>query len=1128
MRLSSLQLSGFKSFVGPLRIDFPTRLTGVVGPNGCGKSNVIDAVRWVLGESSRNIRGESLGDIIFDGSSATAPLDQASVEMVLNNEEGRIGGEYAGFSEIKLRREVNRDAEHQSRYYINGTRARRKDVSEMFQGTGLGRGNYAIIAQGMVQGLIEAKPEDMRKYIEEAAGISLYRERRRETENKINRTEENLEQSRNILAEYEQRLKHLARQKKQAEQYQKLCQDLRERESEWVSLKLQVREAEWEAVNREHAAIEEERVTKQAHFEELEASREAQRVKADEVVNVMNAEQADFYQLQADCGECERLQEEIKNYVTRIEVSRESLGTLRKSQEGLQAQLDQATAQRTQMKEQADSLEEERRERERGREEIGNQRTAARETCATEEARQRQYEDELRHLQGAGEESDREKDAQDRLGDELQEAEARRNRSRQQLEENEEQAQQAQRQRDVQVQAHQQLQEKRMEVRARLASLEAMQQSELAADAEAHGHALESMQLKGTRLADQIEVEAGWEFAVETALAERLGAFCVDRLPEKIEDARISGTTALLLLEPSRGEPAEGLQPLLVQRIKRPRALASLLAGVLTADTIEEAYALQSSLQPHQSVITQSGLWLGPDWVRVPATESRAEGVLERQREIDSLGVRVEQLDAELLECERQRDAAKREVAQAEERRGALQKEYDEAFAAFAHVSARAQSAEGQAHRKEDLQRKLEESQRELKEAQARLNELEPKWQQLDEDYKRLSQACDEAQQKQQAQADQCGNIQAQLSVAQAQIESTESSLNVDEEARQSRLERIRVLLGGEAELTPEEQEQRLQAKRKQLDEMKGRMQEAKQTADALREEQTTLDAQLAKARQEADETRERMHEKDLSRQSIRDACEQLRGQLREGGREAQEVLAALPEDATVEVWEEQVERLQTRLERMPPINAAAISEHEEVSEQVEELKQRHADIESALQKLQDAIARIDRETRERFRRTYEEVNTNLRRTFPRIIGEGGEANLALTEQNLLTTGVEVHAKPPGKRYRSMHMLSGGEQAMAAASLILSLFLLNPAPFCILDEVDAPLSDDNLRRFCEILVEMSEGIQFIVVTHNKITMEHVEQLIGVTMNEPGVSRLVSVNVAEAVAMSESDGPEGAA
>ena len=238
MRLSSIRMAGFKSFVEPTRVRFATNLTGVVGPNGCGKSNIIDAVRWVLGESARNIRGQTLGDVIFDGAASRQRLDQAAIELTLDNEDGAIGGEHANYSEIKIRREVRRDQEHQSRYYLNGAAARRRDIADLFQGTGLGRGNYAIIAQGMVQGLIEARPEDMRKYLEEAAGISLYRERRRETENSIQRTEANLEQSRQSLRDLERQLKHLERQKRQAEEHRELRREEAARENEWTSLQL--------------------------------------------------------------------------------------------------------------------------------------------------------------------------------------------------------------------------------------------------------------------------------------------------------------------------------------------------------------------------------------------------------------------------------------------------------------------------------------------------------------------------------------------------------------------------------------------------------------------------------------------------------------------------------------------------------------------------------------------------------------------------------------------------------------------------------------------------------------------------------------------------------------------------
>ncbi len=1121
MRLSSIQVAGFKSFVGPLRIELPTRLTGVVGPNGMGKSNIIDAVRWVLGESSRKIRGEILEDIIFDGSDGARALDQASVELIVDNEEGRIGGEYAAYSEIKIRREVSRGAEQQSRYYINGTRARRKDVSDMFQGTGLGRGNYAIIAQGMVQGLIEAKPEEVRKYIEEAAGTSLYQERRRETENKIRCTEENLDRSNDILGEYELRLKHLERQKKQAEQYKKLRDEQRLRRDEWISLQLRASSAELEAVGQQHAAIETERTEKASKLKELEIEFEGKRKLLDENIRANSDDQANFYQWQADCQECERLQRELAEGTQRLSDARTVLQDLEREQAERAAELEKASAKREQAETQATALEQKRQEAQQQSETLREQLTSMRQERSSESARLSQLEDELSHLQETEEGSRTKAESQSQADAELQQAQARRDQCRQQLEDNAEQVRGAQRERDAQAQAYQQLQERRTQARSRLTSLEIMQRSVLAADEEAHAQALGAMQLDGTRLADQMKVDSEWEFAVELAMSENLRAVCVEALPEQSASEPVPGSTALLLLEQSAAPKADPGAPLLLHKIRSSYALDTLLGGVLGADTLEEAYELRKKLQPHQSVITKSGIWLGPNWMRVPAAESQAEGVLERQREIEELTAQVAELEESLAQSERQRDAAEQQWRDEEARRAELQQQYDQAFEAFAHVSARVQSAENQAQRKENLQQQTQEAREKLTQLQAQLETLELQWQQQDEATHALVQECAQAQQEHRQHVEVGTEAQVRLSGVEARLDAARKGWEQDETKQQAGVARMGALLGGE-ELSEDEQKQRLTEMRQQLDEVRVRMDQASQESDRLREEYRTLEVECTQMREQVDEVRGRLHDKDLQRQAARNACEQLEGQLREHDSNVEELLAGLPEDATVEAWEEKVTRLNTRLERMPPINAAAISEYDEVQKQAQELEKRHADIEDALQKLRDAMARIDRETRERFKRTFDEVNTHLQQVFPRIIGEGGEANLALTEQNLLSTGVEVRARPPGKRYRPMHMLSGGEQAMVAASLILSLFLLNPAPFCILDEVDAPLSDDNLRRFCEIIVEMSEDIQFLIITHNKITMEHVSQLIGVTMNEPGISRVVSVDIAQAIELAEQD------
>ena len=1005
MRLSSIRMAGFKSFVEPTRVRLATNLTGVVGPNGCGKSNIIDAVRWVLGESARNIRGQTLGDVIFDGAAGRQRLDQAAIELTLDNEDGALGGEHANYSEIKIRREVRRDQEHQSRYYLNGAAARRRDIADLFQGTGLGRGNYAIIAQGMVQGLIEARPEDMRKYLEEAAGISLYRERRRETENSIQRTEANLEQSRQSLRDLERQLKHLERQKRQAEEHRELRREEAARENEWLSLQLRDERQTLAERDRAYERVDRDLRGREEKLAAQRAGNDALREQYEQANQRVNEATSRYYQASAAATAVEQKLQQRREERARAERRRAGL------ERDIEAQEARVAA-----------------ERER--------RAQCREAAA------RCY----RELAAPGAEPAPEAEPRaalagalaaaatglQQLDEQLERHRARRGELAAELERDEKELDEQRR--------------RRGEAAGGLAGLEAQQRAELAGDPEAQARMLAQLGLAGERLADCIEVAAGWEFAVETVLADALGAVCVDALPPPAREERAPGRAALLLLDRAAPAPPAADPMSLASKVRAPVSVAFRLGHVLAADTLEQAAAVRARLLPHQSVVLPSGLWLGPGWMRWPAAEKNpAEGVLDRQREIDALSAQLARLDREL---------ETRQARRAELRR----------------------SLQGQQDAGEELQRRRAQAAERRAAGEALLQQLDHRQEAVDRE--------------------------------------------------REALRRLTAERGGQAAAEPSapDADAALEAERARLQDEQRRTEEA--MAAARRAVEERLEAQRAgeadwrRLEGERDALRAQCHDMDLERQQTRDRGNALASQLAERNCQADDLLRALPADATADDWRARVERVRTRLERLPPINEAAITEHAELLEEKAERDRSHEDIEAALRQLNEAIAKIDRETRDLFRNTFNQVNEHLKEMFPRIIGAGGRAELEMTEQNLLSTGIEIRACPPGKRARTMHMLSGGEQAMVAVALMLALFRHNPAPFCILDEVDAPLSDDNLRRFCEIVVEMSDAVQFIIVTHNKITMEHVDQLIGVTMHEPGVSRLVDVNVEQAVELAE--------
>lgn len=1139
MRLNSIQMSGFKSFVEPTRITFDLPLTGVVGPNGCGKSNIIDAIRWVLGESARNIRGETLDDIIFDGSDSRKRLDQAAIEVVIDNNLGRIGGEYANFSEIRIRREVSREAEHQSRYYINGAHVRRKDVSDLFQGTGLGRGNYAIIAQGMVQGLIEAKPEEMRKYIEEAAGISLYRERRRETENRIRRTEENLSRLQDILQEHEQRLRHLKQQKGQASKLESLQKEHRARENEWISLQLREQRKILEDREKDYASVEKKRIREEDKLKALNDDFEKKRSECDLNRRSMDEAMALHQQLLADAGSIDqqvRLQRERKEQaVQEIERLDVEIGELEESGERVREDLQRLGRQHDQNRRELTGIQAEREKTETLRTEqaevlrqcqgkidvIREQVGSIREERTREQTQLQQYKNELQHLRETGGAVEASGDPRTALKEKCDAARISWQQNKEQLERNWDQIQRVRLDLKQHGESLAAVQERKTQAQGRLASLEALQQAGLTRDSEAHAKALQEMRLRGERLMTHIEVESGWEFAVETVLAENLEAFCVEGLPETVDETRVPGTHPLMLLDRRPSGAREPDHMSLASRVKSPFSLESQLGSVLAAETLEQAYAVRDSLLPHQSAITQSGVWLGPDWIRLPAAEGQAEGALERRREIEVLGEKLKQLESESGEIKQHKQAAEQELRQQEESRSALQAEYDQAFEEFAASKAQLQGLENQAQRLEKLQQNIQQSQNRLWQCERQIKGLDQDSVRADVAHADAQEALRKIDEKAQQNSEELNRFQLEVNTAQMMIETRQQQLSREQNTLQRHRIRWDQLSQGLAAVQEDKDlGQQLKEKREKEREAEEHLRRERAASDQLNSELGELDRRRWESSQRSTELGKDLHDKDLKRQEIQNACEQLLSQLREQECEPEQILQTLPEDADADQWEEKVFRVLRRLERMPPVNMAAAREYDELLEQKNKEEERMNDIQAALEKLNHAMAKIDRETRERFRRTFSQVNENLKQMFPRIIGEGGEANLVMTEQNLLSTGIEVRARPPGKRYRNMQMLSGGEQAMVAVALVLSLFMLNPAPFCILDEVDAPLSDDNLLRFCQILDEMSEQVQFIIVTHNKITMEHVDQLIGVTMNEPGVSRLVTVNVAQAMEMVE--------
>ena len=1162
MRLRKIRLAGFKSFVEPVTIELPGDLIGVVGPNGCGKSNVIDAVRWVMGESSaRQLRGELLADVVFNGAASRRPLGQASVELLFDNSEGRAGGRFADRGEISIRRIVNREG--QSAYYLNGARCRRRDVTDLFLGTGLGPRSYAIIEQGTVSRLIEAKPEELRGFLEEAAGISLYRERRRETESRMRQTNENLARLSDLREELDKRLAGLERQAAQAERYTSLKGEERRLRSELLALRWQALEQEAEAGR---AALGGQEV-------KLEAARARQRA----VEAALDRARAAHGQASDEYNERYRATLEVRTEVGRAEEAvaqlrrqREELrATLARSEEVLGESEREAQADGARLEELEGRLGGDRRrlerarggasEAERGllareralaafrveheafraqRETHGREADAAEAALAHQRARRRDAA--ARQAKLAAERESVAETADDgALGRVVEELDGRREDARRRLRERQRTIAELRKTEAAEADGLHERRERLEAMAGRLASLDALQQAALARESGEAAEWLEANGLAGQpRLAQSIEVEPEWAYAVECVLGSRIEAIRVEDAGRHAPAlAVLDRATVSLVAEPgTAGPPPAGDE--LAARVLAGRELAAAwLAGVGTAPTAADALERRPALAPHRSLVTPDGTWVGPNWVRVFRCRDDEAGPLSREREIGSLRRSIAAAGSEAEERQAALERIRRELAAAEAERESLEAEWTDANDRYARRrsehAARVAEAKARRRRREALDGEIEELGRTLGELGAEIEAGEAAMRAVREAGERLAsegEAFDgrAGRHESEVAAGRESAEQARQTVHEAALglESTTVQLAALQEARlrsDARMEALRRDMEGSRRRLAGIEEPIVDAERRLRERLEGHrgveaaLAEAREAVEAGENEVRERDRERSACEAGTGREQSARDELRLAWNAVLARRDAVAEQLAESGFEAGQVVSTLPPDAGPDVWQERLAGIERRLERLGPINLAAVSELETESERKRYLDSQQADLVDALATLEDAIRKIDRETRARFKDTFDRVGRGLGAIFPRLFG-GGNACLELTGDDLLDTGVTVMARPPGKRNTSIQLLSGGEKALAAIALVFAIFDLNPAPFCLLDEVDAPLDDANVDRFVELVRELSERVQIMLVTHNKSSMEAMGQLIGVTMNEPGVSRLVSVDVGQALEM----------
>ena len=1164
MRLKSIKLAGFKSFVDPTSVHFPSNLCAVVGPNGCGKSNIIDAVRWVMGESSaKNLRGESMTDVIFNGSGGRKPVGQASIELIFDNSEGRIVGEYASYSEIGIKRKVTRDG--QSNYYLNGSKCRRRDITDIFLGTGLGPRSYAIIEQGMISRLIEARPDELRIYIEEAAGISKYKERRRDTENRIRRTMENLERLTDIRDELGRQLSRLERQAKAAEKYSEYKKEERQTSAELLALK-------WRGYNQsatqQKQLIGEMEVERERILTErigCDTAIEKLRTQSTDLNDTFNEVQARFYKVGGDVARIEQAIEHAQQRASELHKDLEQTErNFTESEQHLNADIQKATGWQAEFEQLAPALElareaekvssqalqaaeESMQQWQQAWDEFNQQSAAPRQQAEVQQSRIQHLEQLMRRLTERHENLSSEASsfqaspAEEEMAliqEQLSDAEQTRETIENQRLDNSAQIEVA-RSSEKQLSAElDQARSRQQTLEGRRASLDALQQAAMGDDAEKKW--LESKGLGGnSRLADSVKPDEGWEVAAETVLGSYLQAVEVDDVAGNIGLLDDFKKGELLLIGKTGQAAASGTKARLLSDLVSGDAVQALLGNIYAAETLAEAVALQPSLTAIESVVTRDGIWLGNNWLRVARDKDATAGVLKRKQELVSIDEQRQALDKQISELETQRQTNETQLHMLEAQRQEIAASVAEQQSGYADLRSKLSGYKVQI---EQLNARKERAEKELAEVhQQQLLEQEN----LAEARQLLQQSIE----KMEADTERREHLVEQRDGFREQLDEVRQQARQDRDQRHDLAVRegslstqLSSILEGIERLKV--QVARLQERRTQLREAFDIKDDPSDKYQLELEEKLELrlgiESELNTARVAMDEVDHAMREHEKLRSELEDQLQEVRGKLETQRIAAQEIatlsrtieeqisdknadletlLENLTDDADMRDWEEQLQLIGNRIQRLGPINLAAIDEYKIESERKDYLDTQNAELEEAMNTLKTAIQKIDRETRTRFKETFELVNKHIQELFPKLFG-GGHAYLEMTGDDLLDTGVTLMARPPGKKNASIQLLSGGEKALTAIAMVFAIFRLNPAPFCMLDEVDAPLDDANVGRYAAMVKEMSDQVQFIFITHNKISMEAANQLMGVTMHEPGVSRLVSVDVNQAAELAD--------
>jgi chromosome segregation protein len=1173
MRLNQIKLSGFKSFAEPTTFQLPGQRVGVVGPNGCGKSNIMDAVRWVLGESKASeLRGESMQDVIFNGSGQRKPASRASVELVFSNEDARAGGQWNAFAEIAVKRVLTRDGT--SSYYINNQPVRRRDVQDVFLGTGLGPRAYAIIGQGTISRIIESRPEELRLFLEEAAGVSKYKERRRETESRLKDTRENLTRVEDILRELNSNLEKLEKQAEVASRYHGLNGQatlkqhqlwfLKHRDAaaeetrvkaefeaatnalESRTAELRAAESDLETLRQTHYATGDEmhqrqgaladaqlavsrleeriryvlegRQRAQARLDELSAQNQQwaqRRQQADEEAQGVGA------QLAQGLSQAQALADAVTQATAALPALLEALRAAQASSNEQRDAVRQVQQQISLLSADTRSVEEQRRQAQARVERLGNEQ---RQLQAPDESRIAQLQ--AQHAQALAAHGEAEL-ALTQLTEQGPALEAKRRQAQETLKRES---------------------GRQSEISARLSALRALQekvQTEGKLKPWLAKHGLDS----AAGLWRKLHIESGWETALEAALRERMGALEVSRLDTAGAFAADAPPAKLAFYTlphapsaPQPGAAAHGLPTLAAKLQLADASLKALLAdwleGVYVADSMAHALAQRSQLHHGEVVMTREGHAVSAQAVQFHAQDSQADGLLARAQEIENLdrnqraqALIVEEAQAAAVQCDAAATQAQAQLAKARMAASEAQTRAHQLQVELLRLTQAAQAAQARRHQLDS----------DVAEVQVQLKALQERIQANQERFERLDVQLGQEQERHAAREDEVIAADATLAAAreaQRQAERRAQQAQYEQKALEARAAELqRQIDTAQQQMAANSSAgEQLQLELGSLDDSAA--QAGLQDALSLR---VAREGELASTRSRYDDLTARLRSGDESRLSLERSLEPMREKLTTlqleqqaaqlGGAQYLEQLEAAGVDRTalgaqieadgVKLWglQTEIDRLQKEINALGAVNLAALEELTTSRERKGFLDAQNADLLDAMKTLEDAIHKIDLETRDLLQQTFEQVNGHFGRMFPQLFG-GGNARLVMTGDEILDAGVQVMAQPPGKKNSTIHLLSGGEKALTAIALVFAIFQLNPAPFCLLDEVDAPLDDANTERYARLVNEMSAGTQFLFISHNKIAMEMAEQLIGVTMQEQGVSRIVAVDMAAAVTMAE--------